>query len=340
MAGFEPAGEPALSAAASHALDRDDLHWPSLTHPGSIVWPVVFALNPERRLIAAAAGYETTARLALAVGVSHRRYWHATATAGTIGAAVAAALALGLDEDDVAGAAGHAISVASGSIQCVLERSRTVVFHRAHAAVTGLNAARAAAAGLDATRVGLEAERGFFAATAPGVDPEDVLARRDRLAIEELTFRFYAGTGFAHAAIDAALALAPVEPEAVSSIELRLPAAAAALAGGLEPDDALEAWWSAPLAVAAALAGREPTEPPASDDPVLRALLGKTSVAAHEDPASTVAVDGRSATRLVHKGHHEDPLSDEELVVKWRLLNPEVDPPLHLLESDGELSLR
>src|SRR5581483_10178547 len=162
LAGFEPAGEPALSAAVSHALDRDDLHWPSLTHPGSIVWPVVLALGPERRLIAAAAGYETTARLALAVGVSHRRYWHATATAGTIGAAVAAALALGLDEDGVAGAAGHAISVASGSIQCVLERSRTVVFHRAHAAVTGLNAARAAAAGLGATRLGLEAERGFF----------------------------------------------------------------------------------------------------------------------------------------------------------------------------------
>jgi 2-methylcitrate dehydratase PrpD len=332
VAEFEPAGEPALSAAAAHVLDRDDLHWPSLTHPGSIVWPVVLALPPEQRLLAAAAGYETTARLALALGAPHRRHWHVTSTAGTVGAAVAAAVALGLDEHGVTRAAGHAISVAGGSIQCVLERSRTIVFHRAHAAATGLAAARAAAAGLGATRDGLEAERGFFAASAPGSDPASVLAPRERLAIEELTFRFYAATGFAHAAIDAALELAPVDPNAVSSIEVRLAAAAAALAGGLEPRDALEAWWSAPLAVAAALLGRDPTEPPSPDDPALRPLIAKTRVVAHDEPSSTVAVDGRTATRLTHKGHHEDPLSEEELVAKWRLLNPGLEPQLNLLE--------
>jgi 2-methylcitrate dehydratase PrpD len=299
---------------------------------------VLLALPPERRLEAATAGYETIARLGLALGAPHRRHWHVTATAGTVGAAVAAAVALGLDQEGVTAAAGHAISVASGSIQCVLERSRTVVFHRAHAAATGLNAARAAAAGLGATREGLEAERGFFAATAPGSDPVAVLAPRERPAIEELTFRFYAATGFAHAAIDAARELAPVDPAAVSSIELRLPAAAAALAGGVDPHDPLEAWWSAPLAVAAALVGRDPTQAPPPDDLELRPLVAKTGVSAHDEASSTVAVDGRSATRLTHKGHHEEPLSDDELVAKWRLLNRTAEPPLHLLEPDGPLS--
>src|SRR5439155_2276711 len=119
----------------------------------------------------------------------HRRDWHAAATAGTVGAAVAAAVAMGLDEERTTTAAGHAISVAGGSVQCVLEHSGTVVFHRAHAAATGIAAARGAAAGLGATRTGLEAERGLFAATAPESDPDSMLAARERLALEEATFR-------------------------------------------------------------------------------------------------------------------------------------------------------
>ena len=45
------------------------------------------------------------------------------------------------------------------------------------------------------------------------------------------------------------------------------------------------------------------------------------------------------ATRLEHRGHHERPLSDDELVTKWRILNPEADPPLHLLDPAGRLAI-
>jgi 2-methylcitrate dehydratase PrpD len=337
--GFAAAGEPALSAAAAHALDRDDLHWPSVTHPGSIVWPVVLVVgNDETRVPAAAAGYETTARIGLALGAPHRRYWHATATAGTVGAAVAAAVALGLDEEAATAAAGHAISVAGGSIECVLEHSRTVVFHRAHAAATGIAAARAAAAGLGATRAGLEAERGFFASTAPGSDPEAVLAPRERLALEELTFRFYASTGFAHAAIDAALELGVVDPAGISSIQIELPPGAAALAGSLDPQDAESAWWSVPYAVAVTLLGGDLEQQP-PDDAAVRALLAKTVVVAREEPSSTVTLDGRSVTRHEHRGHHDRPLSDADLLAKWRILNPSREPPLHLLDPTAPLAL-
>lgn len=345
VAEFRTADAAARAAAAGHALDRDDLHWPSVTHPGSIVWPVVLAVGTEAgaddqtRLLAAAAGYETTTRLALALGARHRTYWHATATAGTVGAAVAAAIARGLGEAGATVAAGHAISVAGGSIQCVLERSRTVVFHRAHAAATGIAAAAAAAAGVDATRAGLEAEHGLFAATAPGNDPAAVLARPERLALEELTFRFYAATGFAHAAIDAALELAPVDPARVGAIEIRVPRAAAAIAGNLDPHDREEAWWSVPYAVAASLLGRSLEDVAVPVDQAIRTLLRKTRIVPHDDPASTVTVDGRSATRRDHRGHHDRPLSDDDLVAKWRILNPEEAPPLHLLDPAGPLAL-
>ena len=72
----------------------------------------------------------------------------------------------------------------------------------------------------------------------------------------------------------------------------------------------------------------------------LRQLLAKTCVVVHDEAWSTVVVDGRSATRLAHKGHHEAPLSNAELAAKWRLLNPEAEPPLHLLEPECDLSLR
>jgi 2-methylcitrate dehydratase PrpD len=342
VAGLAAAGTAARDAAAAHVLDRDDLHWPSLTHPGGVVWPAVLAAgaaDDERRLLAAAAGYEATARLALALGPSHRRYWHATATAGTVGSAVGAAVALGLEAEGVAAAAGHAISVAGGSIQCVFERSRTIVFHRAHAATAGLLAAHAAAAGLGATQAGLEAERGLFAATAPESRPDDVLAPRERVALEELTHRFYASTGFAHAAIEAAHELGPVSPEDVDAIVLALPPATAALAGTLEPVDDEDAWWSVPYAVAVTLLGLELERPPAPDDPAVRKLLAKTSLEPRDGTASTVSVDGRSATRTRHRGHHEQPLSDDDLVAKWRLLNPDEPPPLHLLDPDEPLVL-
>src|SRR5690606_21665088 len=115
------------AAAALH--DRDDVHWPSLTHPGAVVWTVLrqAGAEGEERWRAAHAGYEVTCRLGRALGPDHRRHFHATTTAGTVGAAVAAALALGTDP---VAAAGHAISLAGGSIVALLERSPTRLLHR------------------------------------------------------------------------------------------------------------------------------------------------------------------------------------------------------------------
>jgi 2-methylcitrate dehydratase PrpD len=321
--GIAHAGSPeeraAATAVAGHRLDRDDLHWPSLTHPGGVVWPVLLALAAEAPPAVAATGYEVIARLGGALGPSHRRYWHASATAGAIGAAAAAALARGVDAVD---AAGHAISVAGGSIQAMLELSGTRLYHRAHAAVTGITAARAAGAGIRATRRGLEAERGLFAAMAPDADPEALLGPCERLAIEELTFRLYGTTGFAHAAVEAARELAPA-PEALE-ILVEAPAGAVALAGNLDPGSDEEAWWSVPHAVAATLAGAELDGRLREE---ARPLLARTRLVARDDPATTVTVDGRSATRLHHRGAPADPATGDDLLAKWRALNPTREPP-------------
>ena len=139
-AGRRSAPDGVGAAGAAVIGDRDDIHWPSLTHPGAIVWTALRTTKVEEPLLwrAAHAGYEVTARLGRALGAEHRRYWHATTTAGTVGGAVAAALALGTDPVN---AAGHAISVTGGSILCILERTGTRIVHRDHAVVTALRCA-------------------------------------------------------------------------------------------------------------------------------------------------------------------------------------------------------
>jgi 2-methylcitrate dehydratase PrpD len=333
----------ASNAAASHALDRDDLHWPSLTHPGGVVWAVVLALGEHvdaagaDAVRAAVAGYEASARLALALGPAHRRHWHATATAGTVGAAVAAGLVLGLDRAECAHAAGHAVSVTGGSLQCVVERSGTRVFHRAHAARTAIAAAVAAAGGLPATRLGLESERGLFAATAAGSDPNGVLRGGERLAIEELTLRAYAATGFAHTAVDAALEVGAIEPETVRRIRIVAPPASVALAAIPNPESDDEAWWSVPYAVAVVLAAGDARALERRDllhDQRVRGLLAVTELAAHSlapDDLSaevTVELDGgtsRRGTCAFPLGHPRAPLSDAALIDKWLRLDPRGD---------------
>ena len=305
-------------AAAACLLDRDDLHWPSVTHPGAVIWTAVRECGGDAR--AAAAGYEATARVGLALGPAHRRHWHSTATAGTVGAAIAAAVALDLGGDGVLAAAGHAISVAGGSILALLERSGTRFFHRSHAAATGVAAARAAALGLAGTREGLEGARGVFAAM--GGSPAGLDVSHDRLAIEETTFRIHATTGFAHAAVEAARGLAPVGR--AESILVEVPAAVVALAGNADPQSDEEAWWSVSYAVAVTLLGLDLEDRSLLHDPRVRSVLRRIEL--REGPVARVEVDGREASCT--EAHIP---TDEELVAKWHTLNPRVEPPLELL---------
>jgi 2-methylcitrate dehydratase PrpD len=306
-------------AGAAVLLDRDGVHWPSLTHPGAIVWTVVLAagVDGETRWRAAHAGYEVTARLGRALGPDHRRYWHATTTAGTVGAAVAAALALGTDP---VVAAGHAISVAGGSILALLERrSQTWVVHRDHAADAALRCARLT--GLPATSEGLEHPQGLFAAM--GGSSEPLFERAPRGAIAETRLRAHATSGFNQALVEAAGELA----DDGGPILVEAPAATLALAGDPAPDSAEDAWWSAPHAVAATLLGRDLEDPAHVTDPAVIATRSRIEMRA-SDGVSRVTVGGRSAQRTLAA-----PMTDDDLIAKWRTLNPGVAPPLDLLQK-------
>jgi 2-methylcitrate dehydratase PrpD len=303
-------------AGAAVIGDRDDIHWPSLTHPGAIVWTALRATKVDKPALwrAAHAGYEVTARLGRALGAEHRRYWHATTTAGTVGGAVAAAVALGTDPVN---AAGHAISVTGGSILCIVERTGTRILHRDHAVATALRCASVDQ--VPATLDSLEHSHGLFAAM--GGSPNGLLEPSERSALSEVSFRRHATSGFAQAIVEAAREIAPVEN--ASEVAIEVPQAAAALAGNPAPRNEAEGWWSCQHAVAVTLLGLD-LEDDLVRDPRVVAIRERVRMTV--GTVSRVTVDGRTAER-----DFAAPLNDRDLEDKWKRLNPGVEPPVAML---------
>ncbi|MDB5375118.1 MAG: 2-methylcitrate dehydratase PrpD [Belnapia sp.] len=93
-----------ITATAGHALDYDDVHLASTSHPSVVLVPALLAMQaagglPAARLAPAfAIGIAVNAALGQAMGYAHyRRGWHATSTIGPLAGAAALAHLLGLD---------------------------------------------------------------------------------------------------------------------------------------------------------------------------------------------------------------------------------------------------
>ncbi|MEX2031419.1 MAG: MmgE/PrpD family protein, partial [Dehalococcoidia bacterium] len=144
------------NAAASHVLEMDDLDRGSISHPAAPVIAAALALGEseatsgEDFLDAVAVGYEVCIRMGEALGTSHYDYWHTTGTAGTLGAAAAAARLLHLDEDATVSALGSAGTTAAGLWEFLADGAMSKQLHPAKAAHDGILAALLARRGFTA----------------------------------------------------------------------------------------------------------------------------------------------------------------------------------------------
>ncbi|MGL5514181.1 MAG: MmgE/PrpD family protein, partial [Sporomusa sp.] len=93
------------NGVSGHSLDFDDLHNASIIHLGPVVVPAALAVaeqigaTGEQVITAIVAGYEVGARVGEAVNPGSYFFWHTTGTAGTFGAAAAAAKLLELSAE-------------------------------------------------------------------------------------------------------------------------------------------------------------------------------------------------------------------------------------------------
>lgn len=197
------------NGAASHSLDFDDLHNPSIIHLACVVIPAALALaeaehkSGKQLLAAICAGYEAGARAGEAVIPESYFYWHTTGSAGIFGAAAAAANILGLDAQQTLMCYGSAGTQAAGLWEFLKEGAMSKSLHAGKAAYGGVLSACLARAGFTGASKILEGEKGFCRAVSPQPHQEKLVdgLNSGKLKIDENSFKPYACCKHSHAAL-------------------------------------------------------------------------------------------------------------------------------------------
>jgi len=360
--GLLPAPSAALvNGTLAHTLDFDDTHLPSVLHPSSSIVPAALAVaqtstSSGAELIAAiAVGIEITNRIGMAGYVPalrnstfFARGLHATSICGTLGAAAAAAMLMGLDATGICDAMAIAASMGAGIIEANRTGGSVKRIHCGWAAHAGIDAALFAANGVTGPPTVFEGTFGFLQAYL-GTD-YDVNALLDGLGdrweLERTVYKPYPSNHFTHPIVDCALALRAkgLDVDAIASVDVGVAATVIRTIGEpreekVRPRTPYHAKFSGPYVLASALLGGgglgvyldDFTDQPLSD-PARLALAEKVTIVPDaicddEFPNAFSAVvtvtmkDGRQVSHRTHssRGGPEHPLSTDELQTKFTL---------------------
>lgn len=251
-----------VNGTAAHVLDFDDVNLSINGHPSAVIGPAVLALadatdaSGADTFMAFVTGYEFSCRVGLVVEPGHYdRGYHATASVGILGAALAAARMLRLDEAQCLHAVGIAATMAAGLKAMFGTPCKPL--HAGLAARNGIEAALWAQQGLTSRPDILECARGFARTLSPDFRPQDALANPERFLMRENLFKYHAACYGTHSAIEAALALVRrgVQPQEVERIVIRAEKVADSTCNIADPRTPAQAKFSLRLATAMALLG-------------------------------------------------------------------------------------
>ncbi|RWH72908.1 MmgE/PrpD family protein [Mesorhizobium sp.] len=282
------------NGVAVHAHFQDDTDHDSWSHPGSLVPPVAIALTEndtvEQALRALVAGYATINWLGIKETVSRSlitRGLRTSPTFGTIGAAAAGAVALGLDAAQARSAVAIAAAATGGTLEPVRSGTDEWRIQNGRAAQGGLVAALLASQGVQGAPDALSGPKGFLSALAGMAEPPAEWSRDpDPEIMLEIMAKPYATLGDNMPAVMAAdvarrRGLDPARIKRVS-VTLWRPYAeypGTAFKGPFERSVQTQA--STAFAVAAVLLHGDVTYDMGVDlraDPALNALVAKTTI--------------------------------------------------------------
>lgn len=335
-----------------HGLDYDDTHAAGIVHltvstfPAALACAGQLAATGKELLVSYIAGVESGARLAAAAkGGFHAVGFHPTSLIGAFASSLVAGRIFQLNEKQLTGAQGIALSLASGSLQFVEDGSWTKRLHPGWAAACGITAASLAADDIPAPREAYEGRYGLYRSHLP----KDLFDRCDLAIataglgsvweIDNVAVKPFPACHFVHSCADAAIALhrAGVELERIRGIRALVPegvveAVCEPVAAKRRPKSDYDAKFSIPYAVASGLArgrlGMAELLPDALVEPRIEKLMDKVDYAV--DPAANfprhyggeVAItldDGRVLTERVpvNRGNPERPLSNADIEAKF-----------------------
>jgi 2-methylcitrate dehydratase PrpD len=222
-----------VSAVLGHGLVREDMHTASVSHLGIVVFPTLLKLAQTREVsgrdffAAAVYGYEVGAAIGRALMDAETvRVFRPTGITGPLGAAVAGAMLLGLDEDECVNALGFAANATVGLNEWAQAGTDEMFFHVGFAARNAVTAVELAAAGARASETALDGKAGLFAALRRLDRVNDVHPfERALLEIMEVFHKPAGACNYAQTAIQAASQLA-IAGSDIKSARVRCTAAA------------------------------------------------------------------------------------------------------------------
>ena len=331
-----------LRGALTHILETDDLHRASVTHPGCVVVPAAWAVaartgqRGHALLKAVLWGFEAMTRIGMAVGPTHYRIWHNTATCGPYGSALAAAALLHLDAPTTVHALGNAGTQSSGLWQFLDTGAMTKHLHAGRAAAAGVLAADLALAGFTGPPAILEGAKGWFAAACPDADPDAVVRNPDDpWQLAQTSIKPWPSCRHTHPVIDAASELRGIPMDEIERVDVATYPTALEVCDRPLPHSDYEAKFSLHHCAAAALS-RDQVDFSAFAEAArteLATLRSRITVGVAEPYASaypyawggavTVTLrsgEVRTARRTHAKGDPEVALSPAELIAKARML--------------------
>ncbi|MDB5573050.1 MAG: hypothetical protein JWR79_207, partial [Tardiphaga sp.] len=213
---WTPAVAALLNGAMGHSLDFDDTHADSSLHPSAPVVPAAFAVGEMMGssgrdvLTAIVAGYEVCCRLGNALDpTSHyARGFHPTATAGTYGAAAAAAKLFGLTAGQIVSAFGVSGSQAAGSLQFLVNGAWNKRYQVGAAAMNGVIAATLARHDFLGSSESVEGKHGLLVGYSDDAHPDKAVAGLGTIyETMKIGVKPYPSCRYTHAAIDALIAM-------------------------------------------------------------------------------------------------------------------------------------
>jgi 2-methylcitrate dehydratase PrpD len=336
-----PVDAALANGMSAHADETDDSHAGSISHPGCAVVPAAFAVGEatgrsgEQLLRAVAAGYDVGPRVVLSLGTpvldteSSGKSTHAYCS--LFGAAGAAAVLYGLNEQQVRHTLAYAAQSASGVTSWVRDPNhveKAFVFAGMPAA-NGVRAAAMVASGCD----GVD---DVFSGVPNFLDALSTQVRRDELAdglgerheILNTNIKKFAVGSPAQAAVQAVLELVeeePIDPAQVAGIRIVLPHDLARVV-----DDRAMPDINCQYLVAGTLVDRAFTFAMAHDDermhdPTILALRRSTELVPDPERAGVRTADvtltlrdGTVRQRFIGavRGTVDDPMTDDEVSAK------------------------
>lgn len=201
-----------INGLNAHVADFDDGVNSGIIHLGSPIISAILTVGEKEKLTynqilsGIIIGYESALRIAKLIQPYHKESgYHATSTCGVLGSALGISAALGFNENQMKDAFSAAAISSGGLLKAIEDNSELKPYNAARAALIGYISASMARAGFSGPNDVLSGENGFLEVFSNKINEKNFEFNDNTLAIEQVYFKPYAACRYCHPSIESTL---------------------------------------------------------------------------------------------------------------------------------------